>query len=89
MLAEGVSDIITKKPWVQSSFANTGLDHQPKEHGIKEIVILAMVMNACIESTGRRFRMEIGYHLTLVKNATASHQRHHLCARNRHDERHP
>jgi nicotinamidase-related amidase len=38
---------------VQSGFANTSLDHQPKEHGIKRILILAMVTNACTESTGR------------------------------------
>jgi nicotinamidase-related amidase len=68
MLAEGVSDIIMKEHRVQRGFANTDLDHQPKELGIKKIVILAMVANACTESPGR-FGMEIGYHLTLVKNA--------------------
>lgn len=69
LLAEGMSDIITKQHRVQSGFANTGLDHQPKEHGMKNIVILAMVANACIESPDR-FGMEIGYHPTIVTNAT-------------------
>ena len=54
-----MSDIVTKEHRVQSGFANTDLDHQPKEHGIKEIAIVAIVANACIESTGR-FGMEIG-----------------------------
>jgi len=46
MLAAGMSDIITKAHRVQSGFANTDLDHQPKGHGINKIVILAMVANA-------------------------------------------
>ncbi len=62
-------DIITKGHRVQSGFANTDLDHQPKDHGIKRIVILASVAHARTESTGR-FGMEIGFHPTLAKNAT-------------------
>lgn len=56
-----MSDIITKEHRVQSDFANTGLEHQPKEHGIKKIVILAMVANSCMELPG--FGMEPGTHL--------------------------
>jgi nicotinamidase-related amidase len=33
-----------------------------------------MVANTCIESTGR-FGMELGYHVTLVKDATAAFSR--------------
>jgi hypothetical protein len=59
-----------------------------KGHRIKK-VILAMVANAYTESPGRRFGREIDYHRTFVTNATASNQRHHLCPRDRHDERAP
>ena len=54
-------------------FANTDLDHQLKEHGIEKIIIIGMLANTCIESTGR-FGMELGYHVTLVKDATADLQ---------------
>lgn len=64
-------DIIIKEHWAQSGFANTDLDHQLKEHGIEQIVLVGMLANTCIESTGR-FGMELGYHVTLIKDATAA-----------------
>jgi nicotinamidase-related amidase len=67
-------DIIIKEHWAQSGFANTDLDHQLKEHGIEKIIIIGMLANTCIESTGR-FGMELGYHVTLVKDATAAFSR--------------
>jgi len=60
--------------FAQSGFANTDLDHQLKEHGIEKIIIIGMVANTCIESTGR-FGMELGYHVTFVKDATAAFSR--------------
>lgn len=67
-------DIVIKEHWAQSGFANTDLDHQLKEHGIERIIIIGMLANTCIESTGR-FGMELGYHVTLVKDATAAFSR--------------
>ncbi len=64
-------DIIIKEHWAQSGFANTDLDQQLKQHGIEKIIIIGMLANTCIESTGR-FGMELGYHVTLVKDATAA-----------------
>ena len=37
----------------------------------QRILIVIMVANACIESTAR-FDMELGYRVTLVKDATAA-----------------
>jgi nicotinamidase-related amidase len=54
--------------------ANTDLDHQLEEHGIEKIIIFGMLANTCIEWTGR-FGMELGYHVTLVKDATAAFSR--------------
>jgi nicotinamidase-related amidase len=51
--------------WAQSSFANTDLDFQLKQHCIRKIILVGMVANTCIESTGR-FGMELGYHVTLA-----------------------
>jgi nicotinamidase-related amidase len=66
-------DIVIKEHWAQSGFANTDLDHQLKEHGIEKVIIIGLLANTCIESTGR-FAMELGYHVTLVRDATAAYR---------------
>jgi nicotinamidase-related amidase len=67
-------DVVVHEHWAQSSFANTDLDLQLKQHSIRKIILVGMVANTCIESTGR-FGMELGYHVTLVKDATAAFSR--------------
>jgi len=64
-------DIVVHQHWGQSGFANTDLDAQLKLHGIRKIILVGMVANTCVESTAR-FGMELGYHVTLVKDATAA-----------------
>ena len=64
-------DVVVKEHWAQSGFANTDLDFQLTQRGIRRIVLVGMVANTCIESTAR-FGMELGYHVTLVKDATAA-----------------
>jgi nicotinamidase-related amidase len=64
-------DVVALEHWGSSGFANTDLDLQLKQHGIRRIVMIGMIANTCIESTGR-FGMELGYHVTLVKDATAA-----------------
>lgn len=64
-------DIVVHEHWAQSGFANTDLDVQLKLHGIRKIVLVGMVANTCVESTAR-FGMELGYHVTLVRDATAA-----------------
>lgn len=64
-------DVIIKEHWAQSGFANTDLDQQLKQHGIENIILVGMLANTCIESTGR-YGMELGYHVTLVNDATAA-----------------
>nr|WP_255468995.1 isochorismatase family cysteine hydrolase [Achromobacter sp. UMC46] len=65
------SDIIVKEHWAQSGFANTDLDFHLKQKGITHVVVVGLLANTCIESTGR-FAMELGYHVTLVRDATSS-----------------
>ena len=67
-------DIIIKEHWAQSGFANTDLDQQLKQHGIENVIVIGLLANTCIESTGR-CAMELGYHVTLVKDATAAFKR--------------
>jgi len=57
--------------WAQSGFANTDLDTQLTQRGIQKIILVGMVANTCVESTAR-FGMELGYHVTLMKDATAA-----------------
>jgi nicotinamidase-related amidase len=45
-----------------------------EEVQLRHIVLIGMIANTCIESTGR-FGMELGYHVTLVKDATAAFSR--------------
>jgi nicotinamidase-related amidase len=52
-------DIIIKEHWAQSGFANTDLDQQLKQHGIQKIILIGMLANTCIESTGRAQRAYI------------------------------
>lgn len=64
-------DVIVHEHWAQSGFANTDLDAQLKQHGVRKIILVGMVANTCVESTGR-YGMELGYHVTLVRDATAA-----------------
>ena len=64
-------DIIIQEHWGQSGFANTNLDFQLKQHGITHVIVIGLLANTCIESTSR-FAMELGYHVTLVTDATAA-----------------
>ena len=68
------SDVVVRQHWGQSGFANTDLDMQLKQHGISHVVIVGLLANTCIESTAR-FAMELGYHVTLVRDATAAFTR--------------
>jgi nicotinamidase-related amidase len=64
-------DVIVLEHWAQSGFANTDLDSQLKQHGIQKIILVGMIANTCIEATGR-FGIELGYHVTIIKDAIAA-----------------
>ncbi|NUP77246.1 MAG: cysteine hydrolase [Nonomuraea sp.] len=64
-------DIVVKEHWAQSGFANTDLDLLLRQHGITHVVLVGLIANTCLESTGR-YAMELGYHVTLVRDATAA-----------------
>ncbi|HLZ66910.1 MAG TPA: isochorismatase family cysteine hydrolase [Aliidongia sp.] len=64
-------DIVAQEHWGQSGFANTDLDMRLKQKGITHVILVGLLANTCIESTAR-FAMELGYHVTLVRDATAA-----------------
>lgn len=67
-------DLVAKEHWGQSGFANTDLDMLLKQHHISHVIIVGLLANTCTESTGR-YAMELGYHVTLVRDATAAFTR--------------
>ena len=69
--APQASDIVVKEHWSSSGFANTDLDFLLKQRKITHIILIGLMANTCIESTGR-FASELGYHVTLLRDATAA-----------------
>jgi nicotinamidase-related amidase len=71
-------DVMIKEHWSSSGFANTDLDLQLKQHGVDRIILIGLLANTCLETTGK-FGTELGYHVTLVRDATAafSHEAMH------------
>ena len=72
-------DIVATEHWGSSGFPNTDLDHQLKRHGKEKIIVIGLIANTCIEATAR-IGMELGYHVTLVRDATAARSREALHA---------
>ncbi len=64
-------DILIKEHMSSSGFANTDLDLQLKQHGVHKLILIGMLANTCLETTGK-FGVELGYHVTLVRDATAA-----------------
>jgi nicotinamidase-related amidase len=64
-------DIVAKEHWAQSGFANTDLDMLLHQHDITHLIIIGLLANTCVECTSR-YAMELGYHVTLIKDATAA-----------------
>jgi len=65
-------DIVTQEHWCSSGFANTDLDLQLKRHGIQKLIVAGLIAHTCVESTVR-FGVELGYDVTVVKDATADY----------------
>jgi nicotinamidase-related amidase len=65
-------DIVAQEHWCSSGFANTDLDLQLKKHGIHQLIVIGLIAHTCVESTVR-FAAELGYQVTMVKDATADY----------------
>jgi len=66
------NEIVATEHWCSSGFANTDLDLQLKKHGIHQLIVIGLIAHTCIEATVR-FAAELGYEVTLVKDATADY----------------
>jgi ureidoacrylate peracid hydrolase len=65
-------EIVALEHWGSSGFANTDLDLQLKRHGIHQLIVIGLIAHTCVEATVR-FAVELGYEVTVVKDATASY----------------
>jgi ureidoacrylate peracid hydrolase len=65
-------DIVAFEHWCSSGFANTDLDLQLKKHGIHQLIVIGLIAHTCVEATVR-FAAELGYEVTMVKDATADY----------------
>ena len=65
-------EIVATEHWCSSGFANTDLDQQLKVHGIHRLIVIGLIAHTCVEATVR-FAAELGYEVTVVKDATADY----------------
>ena len=72
-------DIVALEHWGSSGFANTDLDLQLKRHGIHKLIVMGLIAHTCVEATVR-YAAELGYDVTVVKDATASYSDEHMHA---------
>lgn len=70
-------DIVAQEHWCSSGFANTDLDLQFKKHGVHQLIVIGLIAHTCVESTVR-FAAELGYQVTMVKDATADYSDQHM-----------
>jgi ureidoacrylate peracid hydrolase len=65
-------EIVATEHWCSSGFANTDLDLLLKKHGIHQLIVVGLLAHTCIEATVR-YAAELGYEVTVVKDATADY----------------
>jgi nicotinamidase-related amidase len=72
-------EIVATEHWCSSGFANTDLDLQLKKHGIQKLIVIGLIAHTCVEATVR-FAAELGYDVTVVKDATADYSEEEMHA---------
>src|SRR5262245_47376379 len=65
-------EIVATEHWCSSGFANTDLDLQLKKHGVHQLIVIGLIAHTCVEATVR-FAAELGYEVTVVKDAIADY----------------
>jgi len=72
-------EIVAQEHWGSSGFANTDLDLQLKKHGTQKLIIIGLIAHTCVEATVR-YAAELGYEVTMVKDATADYSNEEMHA---------
>lgn len=65
-------EVVALEHWGSSGFANPDLDLQLKRHGIERVIVMGLIAHTCVEATVR-YASELGYDVTMVKDATADY----------------
>ena len=58
--------------FVSFKFHHNNKDLQLKKHGIHKLIVIGLIAHTCIEATVR-YAAELGYEVTVVKDATADY----------------
>ena len=74
--APQAGDIAASEHWCSSGFANTDLDLLLKRHGVEQLIVVGLIAHTCVEATVR-FAAELGYEVTMVRDATTSYSNEH------------
>jgi len=69
-LAPQPGDVVVQEHWGHDGFHSTDLDLQLRQRGIENIIVAGMALDRCVAATAR-IGVELGYHVTLVRDATA------------------
>lgn len=64
-------DLVATEHWGSSGFPNTNLEMLLRRHGKEKIICVGFLANTCLEATAR-FGMELGFHVTLVRDGTSA-----------------
>jgi len=72
-------DIVALEHWCSSGFANTDLDLQLKKHAIHQLIVMGLIAHTCVDATVR-YAAELGYEVTMVKDATADYSNEEMHA---------
>ena len=72
-------EIVAQEHWCSSGFANTDLDLQLKKHGMHQLIVIGLIAHTCVEATVR-YAAELGYDVTVVRDATTSYSDDHMHA---------
>ncbi|MEU7875294.1 isochorismatase family cysteine hydrolase [Dactylosporangium sp. NPDC049140] len=70
-LGPRAGDVVAGEHWAMNGFVHTDLDLLLRRHGIEHVILAGLTAPGCVEGTGRH-AMELGYGVTLVKDATAA-----------------
>ena len=69
--APRATDAVAHEHWGASGFAGTDLDFLLRQRSVVDVIVVGLLANTCIEGTAR-FAAELGYRVTLVRDATAA-----------------
>ena len=70
----GTTEKLTNEPVTRAEhkYENKKLLCQLKKHGLHQLIVIGLIAHTCVEATVR-YAAELGYEVTVVKDATADY----------------